>query len=205
MLGEGGWRLNAYLLLGGRSDRFGADRAQARLDGRTLEERAQEALARAVGEGAAVRGVGPAAARAGRSSWLDDATAVPPGPGAGLLAVLRDGGGLVLGVDMPCVPASTLQVLPFLGQERPAAPVVAGRVLALCAWWPPGALPAMEAAMANDGGRPEAAFARARGVRLSLEELGVREEDAWLFTSVRSPYDLRQLERLVLARGGLWS
>ena len=200
--------MNGFLLSGGRSERFGSDRAQAVLDGRTLFARAAETLARAVGPHGDVHAVGPGQARRAdvRLRWLEDAPDVPPGPLGGLITAVRAGGGLVLACDMPCVPASTLQVLPFLGgAERPAAPRVRGRILPLCAWWPAGSAPALAAAMRQDAGSLSAAFERAGGVGISLQELGVRPEDEWLFTRVRTPYDLTELEGLVQARGGLWS
>jgi molybdopterin-guanine dinucleotide biosynthesis protein A len=205
---------HGYLLAGGRSERFGADKRQAELEGSALAARAASVLATAVGADGRVTAVGPPERRlaALRLPWLDDA--VPEarrgqarlGPCAGLLAATRAGGGLVLACDMPLVPATTLQVLAHLADvKRPAAPVVAGRLMPLSAFWPSDAAPALEAELVHGRGRVLDAFWAAGGLAVPAAELGLRGEDAWLFTSVNTPYDLAELARQIRARGGLWT
>ncbi len=205
---------SGYLLAGGRSERFGTDKRLALLDGQALGARAAHILSIAVGAGGEVYAVGPPEARLAslRLPWLDDArpsgvgTAGRLGPCAGLLAVTRAGGGLVLAADMPCVPASTLQVLAHLGDgDRPVAPVVAGRLMPLSAYWPSAASAALEAELMQGRRRATDAFWAAGGRAVGAEELGLHAEDAWLFTSVNTPYDLEELARRVRSRGGLWT
>lgn len=200
-------------MAGGRSSRFGADKRLARLDGRTLAERAAETLRAAVQPDGEVMAVGPRAAHlpALGLAWLEDAVPSgvpggggPLGPCAGLLAVARAGGGIVLACDMPLVPASTLQVLPHLGGERPAAPLVNGRLMPLSAWWPEAAAPALERCLQEGRGRAADAFWEAGGRALALEELGLGADDAWLFAGVNTPWELNWLQARLEEQGGLW-
>lgn len=210
---EGERALFGYLLAGGRSERFGSDKRVALLDGTALAHRVAASLAMAVGPAGRVYAVGPPESRlaALRLPWIDDALvdAAPAsgrrGPCAGLLAVARHGGGLVLACDMPCVPASTLQVLRHMGGGGPAAPVVAGRLMPLSAYWPASAAPALEEALRSGRGAATDAFWAAGGRAVPAKELGLRDEDAWLFTNVNTPYDLDELSVQVRARGGLWT
>jgi molybdopterin-guanine dinucleotide biosynthesis protein A len=213
MLGREGGSVNGYLLAGGRSSRYGSDKRLAVLDGIAIGVRAAESLRRAVMPDGEVFAVGPPGARLAELGlpWLDDDApgggdaALGLGPCAGLWTVTQRGGGLVLACDMPLVPASTLQVLPHLGGARPAAPMVAGRLLPLCGWWPAGAADALAHSLAGGGGRATEAFWAAGGIAVSLKELGLRDDDAWLFESVNTPYDLGRLTTLVNEQGGLWT
>lgn len=164
-------------------------------------------LRRAVGDDGPVWLVGPPERRTvAAAPWLDDEPAgAGRGPLAGVLAAVRRGGGLILGAYMPLVPSSTLQVLPHLGRSRPAAPRLGGRPLALCAYWPAQALDALEGVSAGwDEARVRDAFVRSGGLAMPLDALGLAEEDAWMFSTVHTPYDLEVLRGELERRKGMW-
>jgi molybdopterin-guanine dinucleotide biosynthesis protein A len=112
--------IDGLLLAGGHSRRFGSDKRQAQLGGRTLLAIAAGKLARvASGELMVAVGVSaPPAVPAGAIVLRDEA--VEHGPLGGIVAGLRRArtGLLVLACDLPWVDTATLELLARLGGQR---------------------------------------------------------------------------------------
>lgn len=186
--------MDGFLLAGGLGRRFGGPKAGAQLAGRSFAAWAVDALRAALGAEARVWFVAPpervtAALRSeldGRVTWLADAPE-GSGPLAGLLASVRRGGGLVLSVDMPCVPPAALRELVKRGTAdvHPWALSVEGRIQPLTAYWPREAARACETAL-GEGGRVLAAFQAAGGRVVVWPE----PDDLWRLRNVNTPADL---------------
>lgn len=102
-------RVSAIILAGGRSSRFGADKLEADLDGRTVLDHVIDAMA-ALADDIVV--VGRAGRRPGVRYVPDDEPGA--GPLAGLasgLAAIEDDVALVVGGDMPLLRADVLRRL----------------------------------------------------------------------------------------------
>lgn len=130
------------VLAGGRSRRFGSDKAMALLNGRTLLDHAMAALAPHVA----------AIVMCGRDGGLADRPHADLGPLGGLNAALHHAaaqgfaGVLTTGCDMPVYPA-----------ELPAALIGAGAAVLegqqLLGWWPTGLAPELDAHLAEENDR----------------------------------------------------
>ena len=130
------------VLAGGRSTRFGSDKARAMLDGATLLDHAIAALAPLCAQ------VVVCGRHDARHAALPDRPAPGMGPLGGLNAALykayEDGfaGVLVTGCDMPRFPAALAHAL--IG---PQAAVLDGQHLA--AWWPATLAPLLDQHLAQ--------------------------------------------------------
>jgi molybdopterin-guanine dinucleotide biosynthesis protein A len=190
------------VLAGGRSVRFGGEKAVALLEGRPLLEWAAERL-RTVCERVAInvrQGTeAEAAAKALRLPTLYDAAGDALGPLAGVKAGLiwaQEVGALTLAVspcDAPLLPAD-LYVRLLEGAEGGAAMAQTseGRQ-PLCALWPVTALPEVRAALAGGAHPPTWQL---------LESLGARKvlfEHAEAFANVNSREDLAAVTRALEA------
>ena len=142
------------MLAGGRSRRFGRDKALAPFRGRPLIAWSLDALRAHV----AVLGVGgppELAAQFGVEAAPDDCGA-PDGPLAGVLAGLawaarRDCAYLATApCDTPLLPPDLVPRLAAALGERPVVAARSGRVHALCALWRADAAPAL-ATLVRDG------------------------------------------------------
>lgn len=130
------------VLAGGRSRRFGSDKAMALLNGRTLLDHAMAALAPHVAT----------VVICGRDGGLADRPQADLGPLGGLNAALHHAaaqgfaGVLTTGCDMPVYPA-----------ELPAALIGAGAAVLegqqLLGWWPAGLAPELDAHLAEENDR----------------------------------------------------
>lgn len=195
------------VLAGGRSTRFGAEKAAAMLNGQPLLQIAAAVLSpgcesvavSAPESGEAAR----LAARLGLERLTDDA-ALPPGPLAGLLAGLvwagRLGADLLATVpcDTPFLPADLVARLAAeIDEARPAAVArTADGLHPLCGVWRTGLAPRLAAALA--GGRHPP-------VREVLAALPAREvwfPDARAFANLNTRADLDALSASPHRRGG---
>jgi len=146
-------RVLGAILAGGRSTRFGSDKALATLDGRALIDRVADALGPQV----------DALVVVGRSHAslpsIPDRPAPDLGPLGGIAAALHhataNGFAQVLTVpcDAPFLPADLRQQLSDAG---PAAHLIDSPVVG---WWPAGAGTALDALLADGGSRSVRAFA----------------------------------------------
>lgn len=131
------------VLAGGRSSRFGSDKAMALMrDGRTLLDHAMAGLALHVAH----------IVICGRTDGLPDRPAPDMGPLGGLNAALHHAaahgftGVLTTGCDMPLYPAPL--PLPLLGED-PA--ILEGQPL--IGWWPASLAPELDKYLAEDNNR----------------------------------------------------
>ncbi|HKY81549.1 MAG TPA: molybdenum cofactor guanylyltransferase [Sphingobium sp.] len=136
-------RLLGAVLAGGRSSRFGSDKALARLaDGRTLLEHATAAIAPHV----------EAVVICGRASGLADRPAADMGPLGGLNAALHHAlaqgfdAVLTTGCDMPVYPPELAEAL--IGER---AAILKGQQLA--GFWPASLAPELDAHLAEENNR----------------------------------------------------
>jgi molybdopterin-guanine dinucleotide biosynthesis protein A len=184
--------MRGYLLAGGQSRRFGADKTRAMWRGAPLAVWAARALAQVADDGVWV-----VAPRAEEVGWLGLSLlrdALPgEGPAGALLAVVRAGGGLVLAADMPFFPPQALRRLALGQPSRPQALAWAGRIQPLAAWWPPQALEAVEMAVSRGERRAVALFCAAGGVVRAPWEVGLAGQEGWRLVSVNTPRDLVRL------------
>ena len=168
-------RLLGAVLAGGRSSRFGSDKALAMLGGRTLLDHAMAALAPHV-ETVVV---------CGRAGGLADRPAPDMGPLGGLNAALHhalaEGYDAVLttGCDMPVYPAGLAQALVGEG-----AAVLKGQPLA--GFWPAALAGELDAHLAEENNR---------SIRGWLERIGARVVDRadLVLPNVNRPEDLEGL------------
>ena len=175
-------RLLGAVLAGGRSSRFGSDKAQAVMpDGRTLLEHALAAIAPHVEAvivcGRAIEGM----------ASLPDRPAPDMGPLGGLNAALhfaKDQGYdavLTTGCDMPVYPASLAQAL--AGQD---AAVLKGQQLA--GYWPACLADELDAHLAEENNRSIYGW---------LDRIGARivERPDILLPNINRPEDLENFPR----------
>lgn len=144
------------ILAGGRSTRFGSDKALAMMpDGRTLIDHATDALSPHVDMWVIC----------GREGGLADRPAPGLGPLGGLNAALHHAvaegfaGVLTTGCDMPVYPAALAALL--IGPE---AAVLEGQPL--LGWWPASLAPLLDAHLAEEN---------SRSIRGWMERVGARE------------------------------
>jgi molybdopterin-guanine dinucleotide biosynthesis protein A len=191
------------ILAGGRSQRFGSEKALAELAGVSLLERAHRRLS-AVCAQVAVSGATPgAAALAERldAPLLADPPGAPRGPLSGVLAGLDWAAGrresllLVLPCDTPLLPADLeARLLAEIGGAPAAAARAPDGLQPLCALWRTALARALRAALA-DGLHPPA--------HQVLTDAGAVETifpDAAAFLNVNTTADLAEAERRLALR-----
>lgn len=145
-------RILGAILAGGRSSRFGSDKALATLDGRALIDRVIEALALQVDALVVVGRTHPGIA------CIPDRPAPDMGPLGGIAAALHHatvhGFAQVLTVpcDAPFLPAG-------LRGQLSAAPVAYLADLPVVGWWPASAGAMLDTLLAGGGSRSVRAFA----------------------------------------------
>jgi molybdopterin-guanine dinucleotide biosynthesis protein A len=183
------------VLAGGRSRRFGAEKAMALFEGRPLLLHAAERLAGACDRIAVSAGADSGAARLAASlafARVEDDPRFASGPLNGLLAGLTwaKGEGAELLVTVPCDTPNLPQDLAArleagLGEAASAAVARAADGLhPLCGVWRPGAAPVVQAALSGGDHPP------VRDVLASLSAAEVWFEDAAAFANVNSPAEL---------------
>lgn len=164
------------VLAGGRSTRFGSDKAMARMpDGRTLIDHAVAALSPHVG----------AIVICGRDGGLTDRPVPGMGPLGGLNAALHHAldhdfaGVMTTGCDMPYYPANLPAALFGDG-----AAVLKGQQL--LGWWPAVLAPELDAHLSEDNNR---------SIRGWLDRVGARMVDisGLVLPNINRPEDLAAL------------
>ena len=195
------------VLVGGRSLRFGSDKAVADVGGRSMAARAVDTL-RAVADPVVLLGGDGTLGRRLALPWRAD-DRPGRGPLSGLAAGLRWAGELgrsglaVLPCDLPLVTPDVLKAVaaairPGLDAVVVAADEPAG-VQPLCGWYAAGALGAVEAAL--DRGRHSARelVGRLRVAYVRLD--GARDGDSLALLNVNTRADLAQAVRHASSQG----
>jgi molybdopterin-guanine dinucleotide biosynthesis protein A len=187
------------VLAGGRSSRFGAPKALAELGGRTLLDRALETVVAAGLEPVVVaRKDSPLPPRLTARVVRD-----PPGdphPLRAIAAALHDGrAAVVLGCDMPFVPAALLAWLAELSDPLAVAEI-GGRLQPLLGRYGPNVTAELEAA-AERGEAASAAVLALGARRVTEEELRGFGDPATIGFNVNRPEDLARAEQLLATRG----
>ena len=192
------------VIAGGRSQRFGSEKAVALLAGQPLLKWAVQRLADVCGEVAVNARPGTAAEALARTLQLEvlhDAAGDPDGPLSGVkagLAWARHRGAESLAVS-PCdVPLLPVDVYPRLcaaaGTGAAMAETAEGRQ-PLCAVWPVRSLSQLESALAGGAHPPTWRM---------LEGLGAAKvmfDDPAAFANINTREDLLRFEALFAARG----
>jgi molybdopterin-guanine dinucleotide biosynthesis protein A len=189
------------IIAGGRSQRFGGDKAAALLAGRTLLEHVTDKL-RIVAVHIVVNAPpnSQAAALGARMglALAPDAPGDPEGPLSGLKAALSwaESQGAALLATAPCdTPLLPRELYPRLREEIGEAAVAIAETAdgphALCGLWRVSALPALARTLAGGRHPPVRDALAAFGVRR------VRFSDPALFANVNTPDDLERAEALL--------
>lgn len=194
--------MNGFLLVGGQSRRFGAPKQAAEVHGQTFAEWGVCHLQEALGPQAAIWLVAPQgqavpqdlAGVGGRLRRLNDTSTGAQGPLGGVASACRQGGGLVLAVDLPALSGRVLRRLTREKGPRPVAFAVEGRVQPLAAYWPPEAFATCQTVLWGSG-RVMEAFERAGGQVLDYTIEDPLGHDAWRFMNVNTRADLATLEQ----------
>ncbi|WP_370173173.1 molybdenum cofactor guanylyltransferase [Sphingobium abikonense] len=165
------------VLAGGRSSRFGSDKALAMLNGCTLLDHAIAALSPHVSQ----------VVVCGRAGGLADRPRPDLGPLGGLNAALHHAidhgiaGVLTTGCDMPVYPAQLPALL--IG---PRAAVVEGQPL--LGWWPATLAPMLDAHLAGENSRSIRGWLEAASGRMvTLEDIAL--------PNINRPQDLAALQK----------
>lgn len=189
--------MDGFLLMGGEGRRFGAPKQDAILAGRTFASWGLHHLRTALGADARIWMVAPAG-RPGPAPGslgdehplrLDDESFGAVGPLGGILAACRQGGGLVLAVDMPAVPTRALARLCQDAGPRPVAFTVQGRLEPLLAFWPREAEDAVRRVLAGSR-RVGDAFREAGGCTRDWRQEDPQGTHTWAFRNVNTRSDL---------------
>lgn len=190
-------QLAGLVIAGGRSLRFGGEKALAPFDGRPMLLRAVDRLRAACGAVAVNARPGTGAEALAREAGLDvvhDLPGDPDGPLAGVragLAWARDRGFAALAVspcDAPLLPGMLFARLAEAAGEGAAMAVTSEGRQPMCAVWPVAALDRLAAALAGGAHPPTWRM---------LEEVGaarVHFDTPADFANVNTREDLAQLE-----------
>lgn len=192
------------ILAGGRSQRFGAEKALARLDGLTLLERAWRRLSpdcQGVAVSAAPGSQTAALALELGLPVLTDPPGAPAGPLAGLLAGLEWGaatGGrflVTLPCDAPLTPDDMVpRLLAAIGSGDAATARSARGLEPLCAVWRTTFAPRL-AAILGEGRHPAV-----RDLLMAAGAVQVEVDAPDAFLNINTPQDLAEAERRLSGR-----
>lgn len=188
-------RMSGIILAGGKSRRFGRDKALAKLAGRSLLSRAINLLAVRCDEIIIVGRTDVEVEAFPKTATIRAVADILPdiGPVGGLLTgltVSNSESNIVLAVDMPFATVDLLdELLAAIDQADAAVPITDGRPQPLCAVYRQRCLPVLEN-YASNGGRAVYGFLDRidfRGIELrqsdSLDDVDTREQ--WVLAEKR--------------------
>jgi len=180
-------------LAGGRSSRFGSDKADALLDGRPM---VHHVCNRLTPQTDTVAIVGGSSAYGLSIPLLDDGRHRGEGPVAGILAGLH--WGLSMGAryivsapcDVPMLPSNLVQLLNRASSDRPSVLQMPGGLEPACARWPTTAIARIETLLSVKGRRSLQAALNTCDAEV------IRVEDSELegsFANINTPGELARL------------
>lgn len=193
-------QIAGLVLAGGRSQRFGSEKAQAQLAGLSLLRRAVDTLRPLAAQVAVSAIAGSAAEREARTMGLPvvhDAARPEAGPLLGVLAGLawaQTTGAhalVTLPCDVVCAPPTALD---GLLRANGAAYIATGRgAESLCATWPLAALPILEKLLAST-------HPPVRDALRALHAVEIFVPGSDVFLNLNTPDDLARAEALLAKR-----
>lgn len=195
-------RVSGIVLAGGRSSRMGRDKAALILEGRTLLQRACDAMASVVEELVIVGAPGrplPEVRSALPVRRVDDAVE-GEGPlfgiGAGLEAA-RGEVAVVVGCDMPSLEPALLRLLAAraLDGARLVVPLRGGRPESLCSAWRTEALEVVRAHLRAGDRAVMSVAADLDALELAPEEYRAADPEGRSFINVNTPEELEAQRR----------
>jgi molybdopterin-guanine dinucleotide biosynthesis protein A len=193
---------SAIVLAGGRSSRMGAEKAALVVEGRSLLQRAVDAVAHVTDEIVLVGAPGrplPEVMATVPLSRVDDAVE-GEGPLAGIaagLAAIAAPAAVVVGCDMPWLQPALLELLlaRLEAGARLVVPLHEGRPEGLCSAWSADALPVVLAHLEAGDRRVMAVANDLEAVRLAPAEYGHADPEGLSFRNLNTPEDLERLGR----------
>ncbi len=187
-------RIAGLIYAGGGSTRFGANKAEAELQGRRLIDHVANRFEPQV---TALAVVGPV--QLNNAQYLEDGRHAGKGPLAGLLAGLRWASDLsdvtwlaTAPCDVPLLPKNLLSLLSGKRTDRPKVLNIEGRWQTGCALWPTSALSAIEDTLLS--GQDLSLHAALKGLHAEPVEQHPDALDG-SFANINTQDDLAQLER----------
>jgi molybdopterin-guanine dinucleotide biosynthesis protein A len=192
------------VLVGGRSRRFGSDKALARVGDRSMADRAVRALRAACDPVVLLGGDGTLASRMALPWREDDPSG--SGPLGGVASGLRWAGELgrsgllVLACDLPLVSSALVGALADAARTDVDAvvPAVGSQTQPLCAWYAVGVLPTVEERLARGQRSMHGLLEHLRVQRLRWAPEGRAGEVELL--NVNRPEDLEDARRHAMER-----
>lgn len=186
------------LLAGGRSSRFGSNKALALFRGRPLISHAARLLADLFAETLLVTN---SPADYDFLNWPMSADIFPgAGPLAGIHAALTKVAALrlfVVGCDMPLVQEPLVRLLCRADEEWDAVvPALKGGLEPLCALYHKRCLPAVEANLLSGNHKLHTLFDQIRSRKISEEELRCHDPQLLSFLNINRHRDLEAVSRL---------
>lgn len=204
MSGERADDVAAIVLAGGKSERFGSDKASALLQGRPLLEWVVASVGSVCGEVVVVRAEGQeiAGLTAERAVRVVEDRHMAKGPLAGMIAgfeATERGYCLVATCDAPLVAAGVVRVMTErIGDADVALPMVQGRAQPLLALYRrEAALPALLSAMERDVLSVNVAIGDLRTVRLGAEDFADADPGMLSFRNCNTREELAELEAIL--------
>lgn len=191
------------ILAGGASRRFGSPKALARVDGVRVIDRVWSALRDSVDEVVLIANDPALFADVGLPTVADRVPGL--GPLGGIDAALRwaagrgAAGALCVSCDLPFASPALLREIAARGSATHAVVPESPRghgIEPLCAWYPAGALPAVERALASDDRSLRALLAAIGCVRLPLDEVRRFGDPEILFFNVNTREELERAQQL---------
>lgn len=189
--------ITGVILAGGRSRRFGSDKALAMLDGKVLIEHAKDILTEIFSHCMLVTNTPEQYAFLNMPMVKDSFPGM--GPLAGIHAALRNSANpliFVLGCDMPRVPSSLVTHLCNLAREekfQAVVPWLKSGPEPLCGLYSKTALAAIEAQLQNGKPQARALLGKIRVRKVHAEEILEVTGDLNVFYNVNCLQDLKRL------------
>ena len=195
-------RVTGVVLAGGRSSRFGRDKALLTLDGETLLARAVRILGGLTGE-VLVLGPPERAAQAPAARVIPDERP-GDGPLPALATALREMRGerlIAVATDMPLLNAELLAYLLDRSDDYDVTvPRVGGRTQQLHAVYARTCLPAIEEQLARDDLKIDRFFSRVRTLVVEEDEIARLDPLFRSFRNINTEADWEELQRIAGVR-----